>query len=154
MLHSVSSDKNFRLRVLNVPFCMIHGVALSCAFNDHNRSGEILRLRERKRPSDPAGDADRLGLRDARRDSPPPSCKGDALRLLLRADGLVRALRELRLPSRLVLRLRPLIFSSSLPSMAERSRLLRGASSPFSSRTSRFDIRGRMRSHTRSSFSN
>jgi hypothetical protein len=83
------------------------------------RSGDILRLRERKRPSDPAGDRDRPGLCDAGRDSLLPSCEGDKLRLLLRADGL----RELRLPSRLVLRLRPLVFSSFLPSMAASNRL-------------------------------
>jgi hypothetical protein len=51
----------------------------------------------------------------------------------------------------LVLLVRSLRASSSLPSRASSSRLLRGPMSPFSSRMERFCMRGRIMSQTRSS---
>ncbi len=116
------------------------------------RTGEILRLLERYGERDPerlreiyrepVGDGDllpgllpRLGLLDGER-------------LLLAAPPGLLLLSELRL---LLLLLS--LPCSLLPSIASKRRLLRGPISPRSSRTSRFVMRGRMRSHTRSSFS-
>lgn len=123
------------------------------------RSGEMLRLRDRYGEPDP--DRERLRLRETYRD---PVGEGDLLpRLRLRPlPGLPEAERfrvPLGLrdpPLRSLLRLLLRLFwlpCSLLPSIASSKRLFLGPISSSSSRTSRFVSRGRMRSHTRSSFS-
>ena len=114
-----------------------------------NLSGDMLRLRDwyreplrdldglRDTYREPASDTERarpfseLGLRDL---------LGDRWGLLLLL-GLRLGLRLLSLPA------------SLLPSIASSKRLFLGPSSPLSSRTSRFVIRGKMISQTRSSCS-
>lgn len=135
------------------------------------RSGEMLRLRDRKRPGEPLTRSggmlllrDRYTervperLRDIYRD--PAGGERDLEVLFPRLglpDGLLApaALRGLPLLLLSVLLLiLPLLSRSLLPSMASSNRLFLGPISPSSSKTSRLVSRGRMRSHTRSSFSN
>lgn len=104
-------------------------------------SGEILRVRDRY---DNAGDRERL--RDRYREPASDVTLPERLLFGLRSGLMLRVLLEPLLPLRLLSR-----SSSSLPSIASRSRLFRGPISPVSSRTSLLVIRGRMMSQTRSS---
>lgn len=113
------------------------------------RSGELLRLLDLKGDREPERDLE--GLRDTYLE---PASDGVRLRVLLVVDLLrlrLRLWKDISDLLLLLLRLRLRLGLLPLPSMASNKRLFLGPTSPFSSRISRFPMRGMMISQTRSS---